>query len=110
MFYDCSVRPLISSAEKNQSALELGTDPYGLNPGPCRKQRYQTIIIASFSALATLLFLFYGSFRGNAAVLAPSLFKPTSYEVVPGFFAQSLNSTNDTIFDFVFLPCIELIE
>jgi hypothetical protein len=32
---------------------------------------------------------------------SPRLFKPTSYDVVPGFFAQSLNSTDDGDFDFV---------
>jgi hypothetical protein len=100
----------MSSAEMKQTTLELGVEPYGLNPRPCRKQRYQTIIIAFFSALATVLFIIYSGSKGNAVALAPLLFKPSAYEVVPGFFAQSLTSTNDTLFDFVILVYIELME
>jgi hypothetical protein len=93
-----------------QTALELGVEPSGLDPRPCRRQRYQTIIIAFFGALATVFFIFYSGSKRNAVALAPSLFRPNAYEVVPGFFAQSLNSTNDTLFDFVILVYIKLME
>ena len=56
--------------------------------------------MAVSALLATLVLLLVSCCRVKAS--APALFKPTLYEVVPGFFAQSLNSTNDTTFDFVF--------
>jgi hypothetical protein len=58
------------------------------------------IVLMTVSALVATLVLLLVSCCGVKAS-APVLFKPTSYEVVPGFFAQSLNSTKDTTFDFV---------
>ena len=59
--------------------------------------------LALFTVLAAASFLaMSSSLRIPSAVLdSPWLFKPTTYEIVPGFFAQGLNSTNDTTFDFV---------
>jgi hypothetical protein len=54
------------------------------------------------SVLATLAILLLFTTHGTlVTVNAPTLFKPTTYETVPGFFAQSLNSTDDETFDFV---------
>ena len=60
-------------------------------------------LIAIFSALVTIsLLVFSDTFLATpTSTNTLRLFKQTKYEVVPGFFAQSLNSTNDVTFDFV---------
>lgn len=59
-----------------------------------------TLFVSAF--LATVFFLIVSD-STNATAPLPTRFKPTRYEIVPGFFAQSLNSTDDVTFDFVFL-------
>ena len=67
-----------------------------------RSRRVRPISTAIFSVLATAGFLLLSaSFHNQVAVDISLLFKPTTYEVVPGFFIQSLNSTDDANFDFV---------
>jgi hypothetical protein len=60
-----------------------------------------TLFVSAF--LATFFFLIVSD-SAKATARLPTRFKPTRYEVVPGFFAQSLNSTDDTAFDFVLHP------
>ena len=61
-----------------------------------------TIVKALFSVIITVSLLLCVCFTGgNEPRNAPVLFKPTNFEVVPGFFAQSLRSTDDVTFDFV---------
>lgn len=71
-----------------------------------RRRVLHNFLIAIFSALATVsILLCSDTFLGTPTpITASGLFKPTSYEVIHGFFAQSLNSTNDTTFDFVWTP------
>jgi hypothetical protein len=60
-------------------------------------------LIAIFSALATISILVFSDTFLATPTSTNTLrqLKPTKYEVVPGFFAQSLNSTDDVTFDFV---------
>lgn len=71
-----------------------------------RRRGLHNFLIAIFSALATVSILVFSDtfLRTPTPTTAPGLFKPTTYEVVPGFFAQSLNSTNDETFEFVWTP------
>ena len=73
------------------------------NLPPVRRRRLYSLVIAIFGVLVTTLFVLFSdtSSCGPSPIVAQGLFKPTMYEVVPGFFAQSLNSTNDATFDFV---------
>ena len=88
----------------NKNAGEV----HGIVYAPLRVRRrgLHNFLIAIFSALATVsILLFSDTFLGTPTpTTAPELFKPTTYQVVPGFFAQSLNSTNDATFDFVWTP------
>lgn len=66
----------------------------------CPRRNLAQLFVAFIGALVITSVLFVPSHERTAANLY-SLFKPTTYEVVPGFFAQSLNSTDDSTFDFV---------
>jgi len=65
---------------------------------PVRRRRPLFLVTVAL-LVACALTLLSASF--DATRDAPSLFKPSKYEVVPGFFAQSLNGTDDSTFDFV---------
>ena len=66
----------------------------------CRRRSLAQLFLAFVGALIITSVLFVPSHKRTAANLY-LLFKPTTYEVVPGLFAQSLNSTDDSTFDFV---------
>ena len=64
-----------------------------------RRRCLRTISMSVFATLAILLlFTTHGT---QVTVNGPTRFRPTTYETIPGFFAQSLNSTDDEAFDFV---------
>lgn len=70
-----------------------------------RRRKIRTLLIGLVSVVTTFSFLFLPSvIDGGGTIHAPALFKPTTYEVVPGYFAQSLNSTDDATFDYVGPP------
>jgi|SRR5277367_3612657 hypothetical protein len=67
-----------------------------------RRRKSRTLLLALFSVFATFSVVSFSSVIDDRVIVhVPSLFKPTTYEVVPGFFTQSLNSTDDTTFDYV---------
>src|SRR5579862_709399 len=94
-----AIRPR-SSSEKHAAEERRGLvyERHGFNfIGGKRVQR--TLTISLLSLLATIACVVLFSRRKVVGVAG--LFTPTSYEVVPGFFAQSLNTTDDITFDFV---------
>ena len=70
------------------------------NPPYQRKTRITLVVLFGVIMTASLLLCVCYT-GGNEPRNAAVLFKPTNYEVVTGFFAQSLRSTNDGTFDFV---------
>lgn len=94
-----AIRPKTPSSEKHVVDYWNGRRVYEGKHGWCGGRRVQrTITMAILSLLATAAVLLLS---GRVSVGVPGLFTPTSYEVVSGFFAQSLNSTSDATFDFV---------
>jgi len=67
--------------------------------GSIHWSRFLQFVLLSIG-VSTVLFLI-ANLQQQPLESTPKLFKPTTYEIVPGFFAQSLNSTNDATFDFV---------
>lgn len=101
---DCIHSNLINTSQKWSSDVNCSHngDSNHLCWGQRRKVR--TLSLALLAVLATFFFLFFLSStidgqRPKTYTLVSV--KPTKYEVVPGFFAQSLDSTNDTTFDYV---------
>jgi hypothetical protein len=83
----------------------VGQHDTGFNVRCWRRRTVRTFLIAVVSVFTTSSFLFLSSaFDGGGTIHVPTLVKPTTYEVVPGYFAQSLNSTDDTTFDYVGPP------
>jgi hypothetical protein len=66
------------------------------------RRRIHAFSIVILSALATVAFLVFSTPLYKQAILHfHAGFKPTTYEVILGFFAQSLKSTDDFAFDWV---------
>src|SRR5438046_6831148 len=75
-------------------------------PPQPRPRCLRTLLIATFSTLAVASFLLFSSssFDRLSPVIAQEQVKSITYELVPGFSAQSLTSTNDATFEFVWTP------
>lgn len=95
MRYVLAMRPYSSSGKHDADGRRV-YERHGFAGG---KRFRRTITMAILSLFATLACVV--TFSRRAIAGGPGLFAPTSYQVVPGFFAQSLNSTNDSTFDFV---------
>ena len=94
----------VTDRKRSTDAL-VGQHDTGFNVRCWRRRKVRTLIIAVVSVFTTFSFLFLSSaIDGGGTIHAPALFKPTTYEVVPGYFVQSLNSTDDATFDYVGLP------
>ena len=103
--------PLTRESRMTVTALKRSTDALvgqhdtGFNVRCWRRRTVRTLLIAVVSVFTTFSFLFLSSATdGGGTIHAPALFKPTTYQIVPGYFAQSLNSTDDATFDYVRLP------
>jgi hypothetical protein len=94
----------VTDRKRSTDAL-VGQHDTGSDVRCWRRRKIRTLLVALVSVFATFSFLFLSSaIDGGGTIHAPTSFKPTTYEVVPGYFAQSLNSTDDTTFDYVALP------
>jgi hypothetical protein len=91
----------MSSTDKKEDFLEFSPDSDHSDPHYSRRRKHQTSIVILSSILAIVFIFLCQCSDKIPSVQGPSLFRPTAYEVVPGFFAQSLTSTNDSLFDFV---------
>jgi hypothetical protein len=106
MLHGFSVQWELPATETRYNLLDKESEqlPSHIHGDPIRRRRrlYTALFLGFFSVLATFsIFLLSRCTNESTIVHAPVLFKPISYEVVQGLFAQSLNSTNDTSFDFV---------
>ena len=92
-----------SPDEKREQPTIPGTENVRVvhehSDGSIHWSRFFQFVLLSIG-VSTVLFLI-ANLQQRPLESTPKLFKPTTYEIVPGFFAQSLNSTNDATFDFV---------
>jgi hypothetical protein len=105
-------RLIVTDRKRSTDAL-VGQYDTGFNVRCWRRRKVRTLLIAVVSVFTTFSFLFLSSaYDEGGTIHVPALFKPTTYEIVPGYFAQSLNSTDDDTFDYVGLPfgCANFVD
>jgi hypothetical protein len=83
--------------EEHPSDVERGAGSYIRKSARSLRRRIIWTTLASF----LITYFLFSSVGRTSRNHVPALFKPTKYEVVSGFFAQSLNTTDDSTFDFV---------
>ena len=102
MSHNLSMQQIRPSLEKRSNFYNETSSGYVRTGSLFRhRRRLRPLFIALVGALAVASILAVSPrVQEPTAADKPKLFKPARYEVVPGFF-QSVNSTDDTTFDYV---------